>query len=500
MIEVFDWLKPSPLWQADGGDVGEADYAFFRPRLLCYQTDDFVDAFLAAVAAPQPTALASALAAPAAVGQDLKLFQPTHGCFYLVCATLSCRIPSFPDRQLDTAERENTFFVLRKLVGGAEYGWLPDGAQKGWQPLNGQARGLLAGEQRLPLAPAPTAAGRAVWFGYLPAASAETYNVPPATLATAGSSPDPRVSELRARFVDVVKNLPTAADLAHTNPPPNVTRTMSVYLLLDLWEFLAEPAVLPDVAAALRDNPTATFPNASAKAALMTFLRGQVLGGSLTLAEALHQVALKRPALNQPAADPTTLGFGADFDLAGKTLDTEGLRARVEAALPADTRPPTELPKLEPRAGARYVVRCVYERPQCELVPHVVSRPSEPFQIAPFFDPDAPVRPVKIPLPTDVSVGGMRKFKKGVTFMISKSLNEKISQISGKERKLLSDDPELNAASSLDFAFVCSFSIQIIFIVAFFLLLMFVIILNLVFWWIAFFKICLPVPKSLLPE
>jgi hypothetical protein len=34
--------------------------------------------------------------------------------------------------------------------------------------------------------------------------------------------------------------------------------------------------------------------------------------------------------------------------------------------------------------------------------------------------------------------------------------------------------------------------------VAFMLLLMFVIILNFVFWWIAFFKICIPIPKKLL--
>jgi hypothetical protein len=149
------------------------------------------------------------------------------------------------------------------------------------------------------------------------------------------------------------------------------------------------------------------------------------------------------------------------------------------------------------KPDAAYVVRCIYERPQCTDVPEVVSLATDPFVIARFFDPDAPARPVKIPMPTDVSVAGLRKFKKGVSFMLSKSMNQKANQVGAG---MLKDPPELEAADGGDFAFICSFSIQIIFIVAFFLLLIFVLVLNFVFWWIAFFKICLPIPKSLIKE
>ena len=114
------------------------------------------------------------------------------------------------------------------------------------------------------------------------------------------------------------------------------------------------------------------------------------------------------------------------------------------------------------------------------------------------FDPDAPARQIKIPLPTNVSMSDMRRFKKGVSFMISEPMQRKINLITGKEKNLLKDDPGLGSESSGGFAFICSFSIEIIFIVAFFLLLIFVIILNFVFWWIMFFRICLPVPKKLL--
>jgi hypothetical protein len=78
-------------------------------------------------------------------------------------------------------------------------------------------------------------------------------------------------------------------------------------------------------------------------------------------------------------------------------------------------------------------------------------------------------------------------------------MQRKMESLTGKERDLLKDEN-----TSLDegpgIAWICSFSIQIIFIVAFMLMIMFVFILNIVFWWIFFFRICLPIPKSLLPK
>jgi hypothetical protein len=124
--------------------------------------------------------------------------------------------------------------------------------------------------------------------------------------------------------------------------------------------------------------------------------------------------------------------------------------------------------------------------------------PSQPFTFAPFFDPDAPARPVRIPLPSDVSIAGLRKFNKNVTFMMSDAMRKKMQSIVGKEQDIL-DNPDLPEPSG-DIAFVCSFSIQIIFLVAFMLLMIFVVVFNLIFWWLAFFKICLPVPKKLIPQ
>jgi hypothetical protein len=147
------------------------------------------------------------------------------------------------------------------------------------------------------------------------------------------------------------------------------------------------------------------------------------------------------------------------------------------------------------------VLRFVYERPQCEPVITEVSTPSQPFTFAPFFDADAPARPIRIPLPSDVSIAGLRRYNKGVTFMMSDAMRKKMNMVLGKEPDFLDPDPTPGSGEDgLGIAFICSFSLQIIFIVAFMLLLIFVFVFNIIFWWMAFFKICLPVPKSLLPE
>ena len=109
------------------------------------------------------------------------------------------------------------------------------------------------------------------------------------------------------------------------------------------------------------------------------------------------------------------------------------LRQAVQRALPT-AQPTVEVPKFEPRLDAQYVLRCVYERPQCDPPVTIVSQPSVPFQLAPFFDPEAPARPVRIPLPADVSIAGLRKLKKNVAFMMSDAMRKKVASIAGKEQ------------------------------------------------------------------
>lgn len=509
-----DWLAPSPFWGAS--DFRQAE--FYRPALFEIRSDDFMDEFLAAAGAPTPSQATEQLAArqlaPLTTGPN-KLFQPAHGCFYLAAASLCCRTPGFPDRELERSAGENAGFVLRKLVGGKEYAWVPEGPTAetaGWKPVGGSGRTLVTGEERLPAFPTPLSGGRRIFAGYVPVSSSQTYSVQPKQLVVSGQD-EPRVQELSSRFIaplfdDTVDPanpagpLKSQVDLITDNTAAWET---SVYLVLELWEYLETH--LPDVAAAVKagSSPTFSGDTAAAQTTLLTFLRNQTYRGSLSLAEALQAVANVEDALNAPGGgNLNALGLTqGQYSLKNQAaLDNaalDALREAVKPALPA-TGALVKLPKLDISSSVHYVLRFVYERPQCQPVQVQVSQPSQPFVFAPFFDADAPARPVRIPLPSDVSIAGLRKAGKNVSFMMSNAMRKKMGMLLGKEKTLLSDDPETNPEGGLDFAFICSFSIQIIFIIAFMLLLVFVIVFNIIFWWVAFFKICLPIPKSLLPD
>jgi hypothetical protein len=495
MAHTFDWLKPSALWQDGVLDFRSQD--FFQPQLLAFHSDTFMPDFFAAAAAPKGDALRSQIATPPSANTTLKLYQPSHGCFYLVCASLCCRLPGFPDRVVETSAAENTFFVLRRRDTSGEYGWINNQTGAGWTALTSdQIRTTLPTEKRFPIMTAVGGNGRPILFGYVSIASRETYGVPAASLKQLNESgkmaDDLRIEELRSRFSNQLNVL-------NSGTWGQLPLAASVYLLLDLWDFLDH--YLPDVAAGLQNSATPTF-NDPNENALIGFLTGQTLQGSLTLAAALHSVALQSQALNQIGdsgdqlqQDLKNLGFDDTYNLQGVSLDLSGLEQAVNKALPPLDQS-IDLPKIDTAAGDTYVLRCVYERPQCDPPIQIVSQPTSLFQLAPFFDPDAPARPVKIPLPGDVSIAGLRRFKKGVTFLLSDSMRQRADSVSKDPKGVINGNPPPGTDSG--FAVVCTFSIQIIFIVAFMLLIMFVFILNIVFWWVAFFRICLPIPRKLL--
>ncbi|HLP60807.1 MAG TPA: hypothetical protein VK186_18345, partial [Candidatus Deferrimicrobium sp.] len=153
-----------------------------------------------------------------------------------------------------------------------------------------------------------------------------------------------------------------------------------------------------------------------------------------------------------------------------------------------------EVPKYE--AGVSYVLRCVYERPRCKGIhPPVVSQPSRRFQLATYFEPEAPTRPVRIVMPEDTGIAGLRKFKKNVAVLFSDKLRNQIDQIKNAKVKDI-DEGNISSEPGFSLGMICSFSIPIITICAMILLMIFVKLLNIVFWWMPFFKICFPIPRK----
>jgi hypothetical protein len=176
----------------------------------------------------------------------------------------------------------------------------------------------------------------------------------------------------------------------------------------------------------------------------------------------------------------STISSGGIEDAAAAVLETLG----EPVAAPAGT--------VTGPAESHYIVRMIYERSACRgAAPAVLSAASQPFRLATFFDPDAPIRPMRIQLPVDTSFEGLSKFPKAVTMLISDQLRKQTSQARDAGLKDLSEG-SVGDAPSGSLGLICSFSIPIITICAFILLMIIVQLLNIVFWWIPLFRICLP--------
>jgi hypothetical protein len=211
---------------------------------------------------------------------------------------------------------------------------------------------------------------------------------------------------------------------------------------------------------------------------------------------------------------------------AGQTIDQELALLDTLVALVIAAIDPAEAPAPAPpvpfaaqlrdalatTAGDEgwFVLRCVYLRPDCgALHPAVLSAPSQRFQLASFFDPDAPARPIRIALPADTTPAGLRKFNKNTAFMLSDVLCGQVQRAKGlglgalvmsvlpwplhKDLDTGGMGP-CESSPNVTFGMICSLSIPIITICALILLVMIVLVLDFVFKWIPWFIICFPIP------
>lgn len=156
-----------------------------------------------------------------------------------------------------------------------------------------------------------------------------------------------------------------------------------------------------------------------------------------------------------------------------------------------------------------FVIRCAYVRCDCgPLSPPVLSASSQRFQLASFFDPDAPARPIRISLPLDTTAAGLRKHSKGTAFVISDVLCGQIQRAKGLGLGDLvmsvlpwpfHKDLDVKGLASCErggnsLGMICSLSIPIITICALILLMIIVSLLDFIFKWMPWFVMCFPIP------
>jgi hypothetical protein len=530
---VVQWVTASPLWSdALAKPEGQTRVAAMqKPALLRFERDSFMDD-VAKLLQRDPGSLKGAIATPRtyrlpAPGEseppqpsDLKLYLAAHGHFYLVAATLVCRMPGLPEHEVATAANESVGFVLRRLDDAdpdtVEWAWVDDPTAtkgKSWQQLGPGAVGELAdGEDTMPLFPLRYTSRdrlRRLYVGLVPTSSGETFKsagkLSPLVTADAGQSgapaADPRPAALQAKVTDPLRLLEV--------PPAAPQPTGQIAQAMTAQQIEASRFLLLDFAELLHDelgwfaSPSWTQPaDAKGLALWSTLAAHAVAGGGTSWRTALRTAWDERLILMGDAPGQTSL----NLNLRTPGLTPDQIDAAVAAALPPYQPPPAgtavsiqgdvatdppPVPKLDARGSSRYVLRCVYRRPECgPLCPDVLSARSDAFTIASFFDLDAPARSITISLPVDTGIKDLRKLRKNVNFLLSNELRQQMNRVADLKSAL---DGKFADGQSVDLGLLCSFSIPIITICAFIVLMIFISLLNIVFWWIPFLRICFPI-------
>jgi hypothetical protein len=320
----------------------------------------------------------------------------------------------------------------------------------------------------------------------------------------------------------------------------------SWYTLLDFAKFLA--TYLPNVAKLVAQQPLSETPTdaevevaATLSAATVTVALNDpnvTTPVAASLADALKRIGPFEDGLDQspgqyvrtspsaewpdflfPLADPLnadTVHPGPVPSL-GATTAARNINALVRLigkALRPDSKPVAAMPLAAQPVfnvgdSGLFVIRCLFERPECgPSESPVVSAPSRRFELASFFDPEAPARPIRIALPIDTSPAGLRKFDKNTAFMVSDMLCGQIARAKGlgfvdlvlsvlpfpfhKDLSASDNGPCKSDGNAL--GMICSLSIPIITICALILLLIIVSLLDIIFKWMPYLIFCFPLP------
>ncbi len=381
---------------------------------------------------------------------------------------------------------------------------------------------------------------RTVYYGYIPVASREKYLMPIADIigtlqnvidAGDPNAPgDPRLDDLSTRLFE-----PWLSFYNPNNPPVEQQYSISFYLLRDMLDFLQNN--LKSVFDALgTDGSGLNSPDHAKRKALFTELKsiiknkhqaGTTDASDVFLSDLLKGLKTYLPLVqsqqgNEPANlstynlhaaqhdpnhNPANRGWtdvdaaylahpgGVFYTLFSAALEEEK-NERKKKKIPWLTVPNEvkDILKDDSPNGDTYCLRLVYEHDPCAAV---VSERSDTFSFAKVIDPDAPARHIRIELPS-IRPKDLRKFKRGVGIQSSCEMNKLTNQLLGMvgldRLKSLTPPGPCPQPPDLSVGWICSFSLQILFIIAFILMFIFLIVLNIVFWWIAFFRICFPIP------
>jgi hypothetical protein len=493
-----------------GGGRGER----VAPTILRLDRTDFVPHLLSELQSTQGRArLQAAVQERSEPLVPVKLEQPVHRAFNLVLAEALCLVPGEP--RLDPARIHSAGLVVRREGAAGLEGWLKrDGLPLGWQPLPGgagdadssfdpdperrRARRLGANARLLrrldslpgaadalaedtsPLFSAPPevakATGRTLLYGFLPVSSNERQE---------DQAPPPfRASDVADRVPALLRADRAAADV----PPAGVSVSQAqvrpealpdaggVRALVDALNYLAQEA--------------GAFTGEAYAAPLAAVLRGVSLTGAAK-ANLFDLLALAYTVLieRREEADASAVAMPDTWPLLSATA-FERLVEAVHAAMAARWQRLAPAAARFDQADARYQVRCfIRVDPGDGCPPRLVwSPPSPAFTIKPWYESgEAP--PIQIELPA-LTPARMRDLKPNVAFKVPPEIQQFMDKLN--LQGLL--DGEVKKKAGIKFGMICGFSIPLITICAFIVLQIFLVLLHIVFFWLPFIRICIPVP------
>lgn len=478
MVNIHDqrWVTAGPLWPAALAEATPA--GFLRPAVLRLEGDTFMDQLRGVLAKPagERNETLRSLLLPSEGADKLapRLFQPVHGHYTVVFASLVCRVPGLPEHAL--GPRDAVGFVVRRVLGNDEYSWSTTAAQSSptsppvhrWSKLTDPAT-IHDQEELLPLFPVmwtDASRTRRAWAGLVPVSARERYEA--AVLARVTPDGEAPLDTLEARFF-----APAQALIDGRSAPDLATqRAISRFALLDLAELVPAARTAPH--------------SRQESSPLHVHMPRHDDDAGITLQAAAAAIYARREGLliGPPPDDLPAINLA---DLTSKQLSK--LRDHITATLPKPSASPEDSKELPPD-GTLYQIRCVYRRPPCGLRPStLVSAPSLPFRMASFLDLDAPHRPTRIPLP-DISLAGLAKLKHSVGIVMSAAMRSKTEAASNKD--ILDGESVDEVPQAL--GWITIWSIPIITLCATILLMIIAALLNLVFWWLPFLRITIPVP------
>lgn len=143
--------------------------------------------------------------------------------------------------------------------------------------------------------------------------------------------------------------------------------------------------------------------------------------------------------------------------------------------------------------GTPLAVRCFVRLKSPEGCPPTLawSAYSDLFSVAPWWETGS-AKPRVIDMPDPFDRGVLRKLKPNIGFAMPGRLGNLMSP-SNIDKLKNGDKP---SEGGFDIDWICGFNIPIITLCALIVLMIFLQLMNIIFWWLPFIKICLPIPRK----